>query len=139
MNKIRSYVENKNIWVFIDETTNANGLYLTNIIIGTLQIDNMGNIFLLISNVLEKTIDNTFTKVFNRSSSMLWPKVIKYDNIFIFLNMKIFSPYMVKAGKAIHALHSKMIHVPCLLAYALHLIDEEVRKHFVLGNRQTHK
>lgn len=38
-------------------------------------------------------------------------------------------PYMVKAGKNIKALYSKMEHVTCL-AHGLHREAEEVREHF---------
>lgn len=35
---IRSYVENKKLWVSIDETTDANGRYVANVIIVTLKV-----------------------------------------------------------------------------------------------------
>lgn len=45
--KIKSYVENKNIWVSINETTDATGSYVANNIIGTLEINNMGKLFFI--------------------------------------------------------------------------------------------
>jgi len=39
MNEIRNQVMGKTIWVFIDETTDATGRYVANVVIGTLEID----------------------------------------------------------------------------------------------------
>jgi len=54
MDKLRVTVQDKKIWVSIDETTDSNGRYVTNVIIGTLEIDCPGKIMLLTSEVLEK-------------------------------------------------------------------------------------
>jgi hypothetical protein len=53
MNEIRNQILNKKIWVSIDETTDIEGRYTTNVIIGTLLTDGLGKI-LLASEVLEK-------------------------------------------------------------------------------------
>lgn len=62
--KIRDYVRNKNIWVSIDETTDVEGRYVANVIIGTLEVDNPGKIFLLNSEVLEKANHSTISTLF---------------------------------------------------------------------------
>lgn len=54
MEEIRDEVQNKNIWVSIDETTDSEGRYVVNVIIGTLPVDEPGNFFLLASEVLKK-------------------------------------------------------------------------------------
>lgn len=45
--KIQIYVQNKNIWVSINETIDVEGWYVANVIIGTLEIDNPDKTFLL--------------------------------------------------------------------------------------------
>jgi hypothetical protein len=57
----------------------------------------------------------------------LWPQGIKYDNVLLFLSDA--APYMVKAGKGIKIMYSKMEYVTCL-AHGLHSIVEEVCKYF---------
>lgn len=124
---IRSYVENKKLWVSIDETTDANGRYVANVIIGTLEVGNIGKMFLLNSEVLEKTNHSTIAKVLDKSLSILWPQGIIHDNVLLFLSDA--APYMVKAATSIQTYYSKMIHVTCL-AHALHRVAEEIRIHF---------
>lgn len=43
--KIRLYVEDKKIWVSIDEISDVEGRYVANVIIGTLEIDSPGKSF----------------------------------------------------------------------------------------------
>jgi len=47
LTKIRNAVIDKKIWVSIDETTDSLKLFVTNVIIGTLETDNTGQTFLL--------------------------------------------------------------------------------------------
>ncbi|KAE9522646.1 hypothetical protein AGLY_016951 [Aphis glycines] len=108
---IRSYVENKKLWVSINETTDANGRYVANVII----------------EVLEKTNHSTIAKVLDKSLSILWPQGIIHDNVLLFLSDA--APYMVKAATSIQTYYSKMIHVTCL-AHALHRVAEEIKIHF---------
>jgi len=124
---IRSYVENKNLWVSIDKTTEANVRYVANVIIGTLEVGNIGKMFLLNSEVSEKTNHSTISKVLDKSLSILWPQGIIHDNVLLFLNDA--APYTVKAATSIQTYYSKMIHVTCL-AYALHRVAEEMRIYF---------
>lgn len=57
----------KNIWVSIDEITNSERrYYVVNFRIGTLPVDDRGNIFLLTSEVLEKVKTKT-SNVFNKT------------------------------------------------------------------------
>jgi hypothetical protein len=67
MNKYRSNIAGHKIWVSVNETTHVQGRYIANIIIGILEIDNPGQVYLLNSKVLEKTNNSTTTKVFDRS------------------------------------------------------------------------
>lgn len=73
---IRSYVENKKLWVSIDETTDANGRHVANVIMGTLEVGIIGKMFLLNSEVLEKTNLSTIAKILDKSLSILWSQGI---------------------------------------------------------------
>lgn len=127
MNNIKKYCENQKLWISIDETTDVEGRYIANVIIGTLEIGCPGKIFLLHTEALEKANHTSIAKLLDKALHLLWPQGIKYDNILLFLSDA--APYMVKAGKGIKIMYSKMEHVTCL-AHGLHRVAEEVRKYF---------
>ena len=122
--KIRSYVQNKCIWVSIDETTDVTGRYVANVVIGVLNETERNKIFLLHSEELEKCNHSTICKLFDRSMHLLWPNGVQHDKVLLFLSDA--APYMVKAGEAIKLFYSKTIHITCL-AHAFHRIAETVR------------
>lgn len=64
MNGIRNQILNKKIWVSIDDTTDTEGRYIANVLIGILPTDGPGKIFLLLSEVLEKANHTTDSKLF---------------------------------------------------------------------------
>ncbi|KAL4121178.1 hypothetical protein QTP88_013741 [Uroleucon formosanum] len=127
INKIRDFVRNKNVWVSIDETTDVEGRYVANVIIGTLEVNNPGKIFLLNSEVLEKANHSTISKLFDRSLFILWPEGILHDNVLLFVSDA--APYMVKSGKSLQVIYSKMVHITCL-AHGLHRVAEQIRINF---------
>lgn len=122
--KIRSYASEKKIWVSIDETTDVSGRYVANVIIGTLEINNPGKIFLLNSEVLDKANYATISRLFDTSLLILWPGV-RRENDLIFLSDT--APYMVKAGKSLKTFYPKMEHITCV-AHGLHRHIEYVKK-----------
>ncbi|KAF0718571.1 DUF659 domain-containing protein, partial [Aphis craccivora] len=122
----KDLVENK-IWVSIDETTDVQGRYIANVIIGTLLKDRPGKIYLLNTEVLEKANFSTITKLFDSSMFLLWPDGVRHDDVLLFLSDA--APYTKKAGTTIKALYSKMIHVTCI-AHGLHRLAENIRSHF---------
>jgi len=62
MNKIRSNIAGYKIWVSMNETTDVQGRYIANVIIGTLEVDKPGQVYHLNSEVLDKTNHSTITK-----------------------------------------------------------------------------
>lgn len=116
------------IWVSIDETSDIEGYYVANVIVGTLEIPEPGKFFLLNCEVLDIANNSTILKLFDRYMVIIWPNEVKHGNVLLFVNDA--APYMVKAGKNIKTLYSKMEHVTCL-AHGLHKVAEEVRKHFL--------
>ena len=89
-NNIRHYVGDKKIWVSVNETRDVKGRYVVNIVIGTMEAENSGKIFLLYSDVLEKTNHSTIAKAFDKAMFTLWPEGIKHDNVLIFVSDEIY-------------------------------------------------
>jgi len=58
---------------------------------------------------------------------LLWSDGICHDDVMLFLSDV--PPYIIKAGKAVGVLFSKMVHIPCL-AHGVHRIAEEIRGRF---------
>jgi len=127
MDCIRKSITRKKIWVSIDETIDVEGRFIVNVIVGTLLVEGPSEIFLLASEVLEKAKFSTIAKLFDSSMFLLWPDGIQHNNVLLFLSDA--APYMIKAGTAIKALYSKMVHVTCL-AHAMHRIAEKIRGKF---------
>lgn len=109
----------KKFGVSINETTDTEGRFIANVIIGTLIVDRPSDM-LLNSEELEKANHSTFRMIFE-PLKFLWPESVKYDDVLLFV-----TDDMVKAGKAILNLNTKMIHVPCS-AHGLHRVTVEVR------------
>lgn len=87
MNKIRSKIEGKKVWLSVDETSDVEGRYVANAVIGTLETDGPGTTILLNSEVLEKVNYSTISKLFVKSLNLLWPQGIQHDLVLLFLVM----------------------------------------------------
>lgn len=127
MKNIRSKLSSKRIWVTIDETTDVEGRYIANVIVGSLETDRQGVVFLLHTEELEKTNFSTISQLFNKSMGILWPNGVQHEHVLLFISDA--APYMVKAGTALQVFYSKMLHVTCA-AHGLHRVAEKVRSHF---------
>jgi hypothetical protein len=75
--------------------------------------------------VLEKTNYSTITKVFDRSMFLLCLDGIRHDDVMLFISDA--APYMIKAGKSIGVIYSKMVHITCV-AHVVHRVAEEIRE-----------
>ncbi|KAL4142915.1 hypothetical protein QTP88_005305 [Uroleucon formosanum] len=127
MSEIRQYITGNKIWVSIDETTDVEGRYIANVVVGTLLSDGPGKIFFLTTEVLEKSNYSTITKLFDNAMFLLWPNGIRHNDVLLFLSDA--APYMKKAGDTIKVLYPKIIYVTCL-AHGLHRVAEEVRVNY---------
>jgi hypothetical protein len=58
---------------------------------------------------------------------LLWPDGIRHDDVMLFVSDA--APYMIKAGKSIEVLYSKMVHITCV-AHGVHRVTEEIRGRF---------
>jgi hypothetical protein len=79
------------------------------------------------SEELDKTNHSTIFKLFDKAMGILWPEGVEHDNVLLFVSDA--APYMIKAGKAIQTLYSKVIHITCL-AHAFHRLAEKVCDEF---------
>ena len=102
---------------------------MANVVIGTLEIDGPGEVFLLISKILETVNHSTICELFEKCMFPLWPEGIRYDDVLLFVTDA--ASYIVKAGKAVQAFYPKMVHITCL-AHGLHRVAEEIMAHFSL-------
>lgn len=121
--KIRNFIQNGPIWVSIDESTDIEGRYIGNVIVGKLNAESSEPILLTCEN-LEKCNHKTIAKLFNDSMSLLWPNNVQHEQVLLFVTDA--APYMIKAANALQVLYPKMIHLACL-AHALHRVAETVR------------
>lgn len=129
LSKMRCFLNEKKIWVTIDETTDTEGRYIASVVVGVLSEDKeeSAKSFVVTIEELPKTNHQTIAKCFNESMNLIWPSGIKYDNVLLFVSDA--APYMIKAGKAIRIFYPKMIHVTCM-AHGLHRLAETVRTEF---------
>lgn len=93
LNKIRDNIKGNKIWVSIDEV---------NVVIGTLQTDQPGKLYLLNTEILNKANYSTITNLFDKSMFLLWSDSIRHNDVFLFLSDA--APYMIKAETTIKAL-----------------------------------
>jgi len=109
------------------ETSDTEGRYVANIVVGTLELNGCGKYFLINIEVLKKVNYSTISKLFDRSLQIILPNGIKHDHVLLLLSDG--ATYMVKSGKAIKIFYSEMEHVTCL-AHDLHRMTEEIINNF---------
>lgn len=66
-------------------------------------------------------------KLFDHSMFVLRLNGIRHDNVLLFATDA--APYMVKAGRTLQSLYSKMIHLTCL-AHGIHRVAKNIREKF---------
>lgn len=124
---IREKVGDSYIFLIVDETTDINGNYIANLLIGALSSENSCNPFLIASKKLEKTNHSTIARFVNDGLRILWPNGGNDEKVLLLLSDA--APYMIKAGKTLNVFFPNMIHVTCL-AHMLQRIAEKVRELF---------
>ncbi|OXA53968.1 CGG triplet repeat-binding protein 1 [Folsomia candida] len=128
--EIRRDVGTNPIWLSVDETTDACGRYIANVLIGSLKKDEPSKSHLICSKQLEKTNNATVTKLVLDSLQMLWPGC-KQDQIeakfLLFITDGV--QYMLKAGKNLKVIYTKLLHVTCL-AHGVNRVAEQIRSLF---------
>jgi len=103
INKIRNIVGKNKIWVSTDETSDVDGRFVANIVVGTLKHEEPGEIFLLACEVLERVNNSSIAVVFDNAMNLLWPDKVERENVLLFVSDA--APYMIKAAKALQLLY----------------------------------
>jgi hypothetical protein len=99
INKIRNNVRKNKIWVSIDETSDVDGRFVANVVVGTLKHEQPGEIFLLACEVLERVNNSSIVLVFDNAMNLLWRDKVERENVLLFVSDA--APYMIKAAKAL--------------------------------------
>jgi hypothetical protein len=86
INKIRNSVGKNKIWVSIDETSDVDGRFIANVVVGTLKHEQPGEIFLLACEVLERVNNSSIAVVFDIAMNLLWSDKIEQENVLLFIS-----------------------------------------------------
>ena len=125
VDNIRKNIKNRSLWLSIDETTDAAGRHVANVIIGILDVDDVisKQKFLLNIAVLDSANHFTIARLFDESIKILGEDFNK-DLILLFITDA--APYMIKAARAIHVFYPKITHLTCVI-HGLHRVCEQIR------------
>jgi hypothetical protein len=93
--------EKENIWLSINETTDANGRKVANVVIGVLKNDQTlsEKSFLLSCKEMSAVNHTTIACVFNEAMQTLWPDGVKSDNVLLLVTDAAL--YMKKAAQGL--------------------------------------
>lgn len=121
----------RNIWIQVDETTDVEGRYIANIVVGAMDPNEFSCPHLLASRELQSTNHATISRLVNEAMGILWPDCVHHERVLLLLSDA--APYMVKAGKALKVFYPNLVHVTCL-AHALHRVAESIRDASTITN-----
>lgn len=113
----------------MDETTNAIGQYIANLIVGKLCEDINNETALTVFQ--EVTNYATISRFVNSTLRILLSNSGE-ERILLFITDA--APYMMKAGKNLKLFYENIVHVTCIV-HDLHRIAKEIRIHFPLVNK----
>ena len=123
---IRKDLEGKKLWMSIDETTDATGKKVANVILGELSSDTYCKPYLANCAFLEAADAAHIARLANDTLNFLWPG---FDKDLLKLMVSDAARYMVKAGKDLKIFYPSLVHVTCL-CHGLHRVCEIIRESF---------
>lgn len=97
INTIRNDVGDNYFWISADETMDALGRRIVNVIIGVLQPDTPTKPYLIASKTLERVNANTMAEVIGASIDNIFEGDTKREKALLFVSDA--AAYMIKAGK----------------------------------------
>lgn len=132
--RIREDLQDKRIWVSMDEATDSAGRFVVNVIVGELSPESPTNCsYLLTSTFVDNANHSTMSCAFNDAMGVLWPDGIKYSNVLLLVTDA--AKYMVKTGNALKkSTYGKLVHLTCA-AHGLHRVAESIRMNFKAVNK----
>lgn len=127
LEEIRNEIGNNSlIWISADETTDACGRYVANLLLGKLSTE-PSRPYLASCKILDKTNHSTMARFVNDSIKQIFPNGSVDERICIFISDA--APYMIKAGQALQVFYPNLIHITCF-AHGFHRFAEEIRSTF---------
>ncbi len=132
LRKVREKVGSHYVYITVDETTDARGDYVANLLIGTLTRSEVGSPFLIASGTLERTNGSTVSAFVNDSLIRFYEGKPFSDLILVLVTDA--APYMGVVGRNLKEIYSNLIHVTCV-AHGIHRLCEKVRELFPDVNR----
>ncbi len=124
--EIEENLRGQPIWVSVDETTDAVGRYVANVLAGKLNSEEYSKPYLINSRFLDKTNSDAIARLVNDSIKSLWPN---FDENLFKLLLTDAAPYMVKTGRSLKIFFPSLFSLTCF-AHGLHRVCETVRELF---------
>ena len=129
LNNLKAKIGNNNIYVMLDETHDALGRYVLNVLVGVLD-GSATTPYLLSTIFLKKTNHITVTQGTITALNILW-RTLKYDKLYLLLTDQ--APYMIKVGTKLKELFPNMLHITCLV-HSLNLVCQTIKCRNMLTN-----
>lgn len=127
---IRQYIGDNKVYFVLDETTDSEGRYVLNILVGSLNGE-YSPPALLSTIFLEATNATTVSQAFLKACAKLWPEQIHFDRVLLVTTDQ--APYLIKCFRELKGIFPNLRHVSCLI-HALHRVCEEIRGHHDVTN-----
>lgn len=127
LTSIRDDIGESSIWLCVDETTDAMGRYIANLVVGKMDPDVPSLSHLLCSKSIDKVNHKEIAYFVNKGLQLLYPGGV--DDSKVLLLCSDAASYMIAASPLLQTFYPNLIHVTCL-AHALHRIAETVRNEF---------
>lgn len=96
LEKIRADIGDSYIWIGVDETMDAVGRYIANLIVSKLDSENPAKAYLIYCKPLEQTNHSTVALFINDGLKVLWPNGVEEEKVLLLYTDA--AAYMLKAG-----------------------------------------
>ena len=120
--KIREDLQGAPLWIEVDETTDATGRYVGNVLLGKLDDQQYHPPYLANCAFLDKCDSGAIARLINDTLRWVSPN---FDSDLARILISDAAPYMVKAGSDLKTFFPNLLHITCL-AHALHRVCEKV-------------
>lgn len=131
LDEIREDIGENFIWTSVDETTDAAGRYIANLVVGKLNENGPGKPHLIASQELSEVNHSSIARFVNNGIRKLWPDGME-DKVLLLTTDA--AAYMIAAGRSLKVFYKNMVHVTCL-AHGIHRVAEYIRNSFPLVNK----
>ena len=128
---IKADIGEEDIFIVVDESTDAEKRYIFNILIGKLNGE-FHKPKLICSKSLEEVNSVSVCQIINDTMRIIWSDQIHYERLKLVVSDQ--AAYMVKAMKSLKCMYPHLSHVTCL-AHALHRVSEKIREDHDETNR----